>query len=145
MTIPTFTPNTTDRAQASDGLALLNSGELRLIKNRKQIVFHNESAVLKAVRQVLEGFTNGDAVTVQRVSNELSTQQAADLLGVSRPHLVKLLEAGAIPFRKVGVQRRVLLTDVKKYNKKLKHQRHKGLDELSALQQEFGMYVGFYH
>jgi hypothetical protein len=86
MTIPTFTPNTTDRAQASDGLALLNSGELRLIKNRKQIVFHNESAVLKAVRQVLEGFANGDAVTVQRVSNELSTQQAADLL-VFRAHI----------------------------------------------------------
>jgi hypothetical protein len=58
---------------------------------------------------------------------------------------VKLLEAGAIPFRKVGVQRRVLLTDVKKYNKKLKHQRHKGLDKLSALQQKFGMYDRFYH
>jgi excisionase family DNA binding protein len=145
MTVPTFTPSTTDRTQASDGLALLKSGELRLTQNRKQVVFHNESTVLKAVRQVLEGFANGDAITVQRVAAELTTQQAANLLGVSRPHLVKLLETGKIPFRKVGVQRRVLLSDVKKYNKKLKHQRHKGLDQLSALHQEFGMYDGLYH
>jgi excisionase family DNA binding protein len=145
MTVPTFTPSTTDRTQASDGLVLLKSGELRLTQNRKQVVFQGESTVLKVVRQVLEGFAKGEAITVQRVTAELTTQQAADLLGVSRPHLVKLLETGKIPFRKVGVQRRVLLSEVKKYHKRLKRQRHKGLDELSVLQQELGLYDGLYN
>jgi len=57
----------------------------------------------------------GNAITVMPIYAELSTQETAELLNISRPHLVELLEQGKIPFRKVGIHRRVLAKDVFDY------------------------------
>ncbi|WP_375444699.1 helix-turn-helix domain-containing protein [uncultured Fibrella sp.] len=64
---------------------------------------------------ILSGMAEGKGISLAPSDSEVSTQQAADLLAVSRPHIVKLLEAGAIPFRKVGSHRRISLADVLDY------------------------------
>lgn len=74
----------------------------------------------------------GRDISVVPVNDEIGTQEAADLLGVSRPHLVKLLEEGALPHRKVGVQRRLQASDVIAYRERERLARKKILGELAA-------------
>lgn len=83
--------------------------------------------------------SKGNAVTVMPIYVELSTQQTAELLNVSRPYLVNLLESGKIPFRKVGVHRRVMAKDVIDYQKAIDNERLKALDDLAAQAQDIGM------
>ena len=65
----------------------------------------------------------GKTISIVPSNSEVSTQQAADMLNVSRPHLIKLLEAKKIPFNKVGSHRRILLKDIMEYKEQLAKQR----------------------
>lgn len=76
---------------------------------------------------VVDALANDRGVSVVPTNTRLTTQQAADHLGISRPTLVKLLEQGDIPFTKVGRHRRVLLTDLVGYEKDLEERRREGL------------------
>ncbi len=75
------------------------------------------TSVLRLLLEVLAEIGQGNAVSVTPIQAELTTQQAADLLNVSRPFLVQLLEKGEMPFHKIGTHRRVRYEDVRRYKK----------------------------
>src|SRR5665647_1692792 len=79
--------------------------------------------------QVVEAMTAGLAVTVAPQSQKLTTQQAADLLGISRPTLIKMLDAKRIPYDKIGSHRRILLRDVLAFRNQRREEQYAALEE----------------
>lgn len=102
------------------------------------LVVPREAAVLLA--QVLGYLASGEGVTIMPESAELTTQQAAEFLNVSRPYLIKLLETGKIPFRLVGTHRRVRFRDLREYKNRDDLERRRAADDLTGLSQELGLY-----
>ncbi len=95
-----------------------------------------------AIRLLLDLLTEmaaGNAVTLIPVHAQLTTQQAADVLNVSRPFLVSLLEEGKIPHVKVGTHRRILFEDLMRYKNSVDRERRKALDELVTQSEALGM------
>lgn len=88
---------------------------------------------------ILNAMAQGKSITLIPADTEVSTQQAADMLHVSRPHLVKLLEEGEISFKKVGTHRRIELKNLMAYEKKLKENRKEKLDFLTKQAQELNL------
>lgn len=87
--------------------------------------------VFKMLTYIVDALSAGQGVTVMPTNAQLTTQQAADHLGMSRPTLVRLLEKGEIPFTKVGRHRRVRFEDLLKYEKRSHNERMQSLNELT--------------
>jgi excisionase family DNA binding protein len=96
-------------------------------------------AAVELFAQILAYMAAGHGVSVVPADAELTTQQAADLLNVSRPYLIGLLEAGEIEYRKVGKHRRIKAVSLVDYMRNDDQRRRRAADELSALTQEMGM------
>ena len=94
------------------------------------------AAAVNALVQILTDMAAGNAVTLIPIHAELSTQEAASLLNVSRPFLIKLLEEDRIKYRKVGTHRRVLYKDLLEYKQRSDTERDRALAELAADAQE---------
>lgn len=94
------------------------------------------ASAFHALKVVVQGMARGQTMTLVPHGKELTSQEAADLLHVSRPHLVKLLDEGTIPHHKVGTHRRVLIQDVLDYRERRAAARREKLDELTRLSEE---------
>lgn len=94
------------------------------------------AGAVEVLMRVLEAMANGRGVTVIADGAELTTVQAADVLNVSRPFLIKLLDENAIPHRKVGKHRRVRMEDVLAYKETIDREREQVLDQLTREAQE---------
>ena len=97
-------------------------------------------SVFYVLERVAEVMAQGDSITVVPIGKEITTQQAADLLNVSRQYLVRLLDEGRIAFRRTGKHRRLRIEDVLAFKDKRDKDRRAGLRELSQVTQESGGY-----
>lgn len=95
---------------------------------------------LKLLAKILKATSQGKLVSIVPVATEMTTQAAADLIGCSRPHLVKLLEEGQIPFTKIGRHRRVKFENVMAYKKRMKAEQEKLIIEIMNADEDSGLY-----
>lgn len=97
-------------------------------------------SVLNALQLLISHLAQGDTVKLVPIHKEMSTQEAADLLNVSRPYLIQLLEQGAIPYHRVGTHRRIRFPDVMAYKQRRDADRAKHHRRLIELSEEYGLY-----
>jgi excisionase family DNA binding protein len=139
-----FAPSDEDKALAAESIRRL-SRHLRKphkltlqVKGQKgpeaELVL--SAGAVKRLGTALTEIARGNSVAAVPVQAELTSQQAADLLNVSRPYLIKLLDEGKIPHRKSGSHRRVALKDVLDYKRRADESREAVLAELAVLGQE---------
>ena len=120
------------RSALAPTIQLVNRG------GKKEQVAIPKSA-MRLLTDILIQMAKGNAVTLMPVHAELTTQEAADLLNVSRPYLVSLLEEGRIPYRKVGARRRVMTKDILEYKANVDKKRLATLAKLSEQGQKLNM------
>jgi excisionase family DNA binding protein len=151
--VPTTFPETVTPTEADTRLAEESSRRLaRLLGKRHRTLRLSVQAdddveqsvaipvaAFRLLADILTQMAQGNAVTLMPIHAELTTQQAADLLNVSRPFLIRLIEDGQIPFRKVGTHRRIRFDDLMAYKQKVDQGRLKALEELAAEAQKHGM------
>ena len=97
-------------------------------------------SVFYGLERVAEVLARGDAITIVPVGKELTTQQAANLLNVSRQYLVRLLDAGNLPYTKTGKHRRLKVEDVLAFKRRRARERKAALDDLTEISEEFTGY-----
>lgn len=120
--------------------ACVGQGEtarLRIIDGKQDIEV--PVAALRMLVDILAQMAEGNAVTIVPIHAELTTQQAADFLNVSRPHLVGMLERNELPYSKVGTHRRILFKDLLAYRERSRIASKQALEELAHQAQELGM------
>jgi excisionase family DNA binding protein len=138
-----------DQRIAKLSMSKLHETSKRVMRNNRSFVnirIQENGDLLKIPKKalyllfdILDNMAQGKSITLIPSDTEVSTQQAADMLNVSRPHLVKLLESGEIPFKKVGTHRRIDLKDLIAFEKKIKENRNEKLDFLSKQAQDLNL------
>ena len=153
MTCPAFQAEELVIPKAHDiSLALRSSKELAALVSRKHTDLHIVARedhkeieltlpfpAVKMLLHILIQMSEGNSLTLIPIHAELSTQEAANLLNVSRPFFVKLLEKGEIPFHKVGSHRRIFFKDLQSYKMKQNVTSNQALQQLVDQAQQFDM------
>ena len=142
--LPPLLPTEQDAALARTSSRLLAAcighgatARLRVIDGQDEIEV--PVAALRMLVDILANMAEGNAISLVPIHAELTTQQAADFLGVSRPHLVGLVDKGEIPHHKVGTHRRIFFRDLLAYRKERIGQSKAALDALAEQAQKLGM------
>jgi excisionase family DNA binding protein len=112
--------------------------EIEIEETRDKIVI--PSRALQLLGDILKAMSEGKPISIVPVATEVTTQKAAEILGCSRPHLVKLLEEGEMEFIKVGKHRRIMFEDVLKYKQKMKEEQKKHIIDMMNQDEELGLY-----
>lgn len=133
-------PNSDNERQELSNLVdnLSGLGKIAIVADGQEIEM--PSIVSIALMEVIKTLNKGNSITLIPMDKELTTQQAADILNVSRPYFIKLLENGIIPFKKTGTHRKILMQDLMKYREQRAETRKSKIEELSVLSQELGLY-----
>jgi excisionase family DNA binding protein len=123
----------TSRAQLGKPL------RLRLLDDPAKGIVKIPASAVRMLIHILEEMAQGNAVTLIPVHAELTTQEAADMLNISRPSLIQLLDEGKIEFRRVGTHRRIRFEALMSYKRRADADRRAALAELAAYDQELGL------
>jgi excisionase family DNA binding protein len=139
-TLPTREEAELARTSGRQIAALLGDGDgARLQVHLGEEVIDVPVKALRLLVDILGNMAEGKAVSLMPMHAELTTQQAADMLNVSRPHLVSLLESQTIPFHMTGTHRRIYVSDLLAYRTRRDAENTAALDELAAQAQELGL------
>ncbi|MEX2379224.1 MAG: helix-turn-helix domain-containing protein [Vicingaceae bacterium] len=140
-------PTKLERKQAMESYDAL-AATIEKLKNKNPEIEIEESGdrlriplkALKLLAEVLKETAKGNPISIVPQATEITTQKAAEILGCSRPHLIKLLEDGAIEYTKVGKHRRLKFEDVLKYKEQSKAKQKQHLIDLMVADEESGLY-----
>lgn len=125
-------------AQASQVLASKAEADVRVrVDDNTEVML--PKAATRLLHYLLAQMSLGNAVTLIPIHAELTTQEAANYLNVSRPYLIKLLKAGRIPYHMAGTHRRIKFTDVEEHRKNVEKTSQDAMEELAKQAQELGM------
>lgn len=131
------TYSTSDRQLLESVHKMLVTGENRNSNPRYYLADGDDYVELPeeiyvVLRRVVDAMQKGLSVTISPTSQTLTTQQAADLLGISRPTLIKTLDSGKIPYTRAGTHRRIALTDVLNYREERRQEQYAAIESLSV-------------
>lgn len=130
--------STSDRELALKGRLILKRRGKLCFEGNGSVPVELPAAAMEVLDEALAYISAGTQVRVVPEAKDLTTQQLADLLNVSRPFVIQLLESEKIPFRKVGKHRRVRLDDALQYKARIEKDRLKVLEKLEAEAQDLG-------
>ena len=140
-------PNKQERklAEASYTSLISSIEQLKTDKVEIEIEETGEKIILPVkalifLGEILKAMSQGKPISIVPIATEVTTQSAAEMLGCSRPHLVKLLEEGKIEFTKIGKHRRIKYEDVVEYKRKMKEEQKKHIIEIMNNDEELGLY-----
>jgi len=140
-------PSKADQKTAIESYSALASVLEQLESEQPEIEIEETSekikiplSALRLLGDILKAMGQGKLISIVPVATEVTTQSAAEMLGCSRPHLVKLLEEEKIPFTKVGKHRRIKLDDVLSYRQQMKEEQKKNIIDIMNADEETGLY-----
>lgn len=140
-------PTKTERRVAQQSLSTLISAIEQLKEDNTEIEIEETKdkisipvSALKLLSDILKAMSQGKPISIMPVALEVTTQKAAEILGCSRPFIVKLLEEGKIEYTKVGRHRRVKVEDVLKYKQQMKDEQKNHLIDIMNFDEEIGLY-----
>ena len=137
---PSILPSKRDSELAREASRAISSGqpqELRVRIDNKELIL--PQAATRLIQHLLTEMAQGNAVTIIPIHAELTTQEAADFLNVSRPHLIRLLEQNKVAYHMVGTHRRIRFEDLMAFKASFEKRRIEAMDELATQAQELEM------
>jgi excisionase family DNA binding protein len=140
-------PSKLDQKVASESYGALASAIEQINSDQPEIEIEETGekikiplSAIKLLGEILKSMGQGKLISIVPIATEVTTQSAAEMLGCSRPHLVKLLEEGKIAYTKVGKHRRIKFDDIIKYKEQMKEQQKQNIIDIMNADEEAGLY-----